>query len=316
MIKERMTDITESVQYGRHRYIGNARLLCMKFGSMTDLMRVVEESNDERFKHNRNTVDWIKHDSRHGANWFGRGCHSFKNVIDKLDDGWPEGTKDIRQRADRIIAPFRARVKRSRRILKHTDQGDEIISQAILSGNLDSAWRAKICYPKVQRVEKAEIFLQPSGTAWVTDEELFNQCASALALAFFLNIKRVQTRIVAASYAIDVGTYGRAYRGRFTQREVSVLILVHLKSYSSPLNVEQVAINSWAGVFRTLYFLARCCTPCKVPAGLGSSRDVSNIAHILPRPKNPSIKRYVVPYNRTPKMGEEYIDRLIQKGDL
>ena len=302
-MNNRITDITNIARkHGAYN-----KVLCLKFDSMTDLMRIKTESDLACFSHNRYKIKSLQTErSYNSSSWFGRGCNTFDQVFKKLNDGWPNGTKDIKQRAERIISPFRVKVKRTKRTLRYTDQGDEVITQAILSGNLDKAWRAKIRHPKIQRVEKAEIFLQPSGLAYVTSDQLFNQCATALALTFFLTTKRVQTKIIAASYAGSVDISGNT----------NILILVNLKNFTNKLNVEQLAINSWAGVFRTLYFLARCCTDIKISTGLGSTIDVSSHPYILPRSKNPSIKRYIVPRTTTPEMGKNYIEQLIKQGDL
>lgn len=256
---------------------------------------------------NTPTIGWIKR-YKTRPDWFGRGCHTFAQVRNKINEGWPYGAKTIRRRADEIIKPYRAQIKRRKRVLRRIDQGDELSVQKVLVGNLDSAWSRKELHPKIQRVRKAEIFVQPSGLAYVSQSELFYQCVSALALALYLNKKRVQTKIVAVSYAVDVtGDYSK---------NVDVLTLVKLKSFAKKLNVERLAIQTWAGVFRTYYFFARCCLPFIVGTGLGKTSDVSYKRSILPINKQKDVKRYVVPRTTNETSVKRYIDDLISRGEL
>lgn len=305
----RVQDITDKVRYSSINK--RNRLFYISYSSMTDLMKVLEECKENTFNQGviKDTIDDTGYPIR--DDWYGRGCKYFHQVIKKINEPWKEGTDKINERSKNIIASLSARVKREKRAMCFSDQGDEVVTQAVLSGNLDTAWRAKKRVQRKQVFNKAEIILQPGGNVFVTSDELFNQTACALALSSFLNKKRVHTKIIATDYANQV-----ARRTRRSPRNVDTIIFVTLKRYNYKLNTEQIAINTWSGVFRTLYFLARQNIPAYVCPGLGWTKDVAKYPNILPPLKRQDIKRFIVPQVRTISQGKSFIESLIKKGEL
>ena len=300
-IRKRANNVTDVVDYNEKLLTRNS-LYFIKYNSQEEL---VEEAPKEISDLNQWIYDLKQHEERKPS-WYGRNCFTGEQVREKLNQPWERGSRGIQERSDKIITPLKAKIKSPKRKNVWDEYGDEVSISKIFAGNLDTAWKRTVKRERKQKIRKAEIYIQPTGLSSVGDQILFNKAATGLALAKFLDINKVQTRIYLLSLALNCT---RGYHGS------DIMVLVRLKNYTERFNLDALTLACWSGNFRTNIFYARMSLDQKISRGLGNTVDVNHYPDLLPK-VDKYVKRFVVPHTPSVYDGKRYIQSLIAKGDL
>lgn len=293
-----VNNLTDIVDYNDELLTDN-RLLLIKFRSQIDLMRAARYCPD----HNKKVMGYYYNNTDYSNNTYGRNCTTAKMARSKVLKPWSYGAEQIQARSDKMLYPLTSKIERERRKLTWDDHGDEIDIDKIYSGGFDTLWRRAKRQNRLSSIKKAEIFIQMSA-AWIqTPESMFNQVATGLALAQYLQRKRVQTRIVAIAYFVKIA------------RETDLLVLLNVKNFNQKASLDELAATTWVGNLRTYIFYSACLIDRRCNDYLGYPGELTHTPRLLPKEK-PGIKRYLIPRTTSVNAGIQHLRRLHKRGEI
>lgn len=170
--------------------------------------------------------------------WF--GAPSFKELRNRLENGWPAGVDRLMQLTMREFETASIRRRRVR-----GDQGDELDMQAVWRGDLSRAWMRTRRKSRAGGMRTVSIVCNLGGSAGTSSTQLFWRGASALRLAYALT---------EAGY--NVAIYGgECGKGSGSAKPVTLGQFVEIKAADQPLDMSALAaITCMGGFFRTDLF--------------------------------------------------------------
>src|SRR3954463_3078513 len=133
-------------------------------------------------------------DGGYGDDWLGAGCHTGRDVIKIMSEGWEDGRKRLNELRDTIGNVDLVPVDRRRRPTRG-DRGDVLDIHAVYNGRLDIAWRTAKRQTSVAptRIDLCANMICSGGEH---SEVLFWRGAAAAALADILEQAGYMVRLV------------------------------------------------------------------------------------------------------------------------
>jgi hypothetical protein len=195
-----------------------------------------------------------------GLEWFG-GIRNLDEAAAILEQGWPSGAARIRELATEIHAPA---AKAIRRKIAWRHDGDEICTDRLRSGELDTCWRGS------RRQNCAGPTLVTVNVNWgglvsVSADGLFWQGGAACALADSLEESGYRVRIIANNWSRVVKS-----------ADLRMLVRVVVKDFDEPMRLDAMAaVLAHAGIYRTFGFMAKEQSRLPVDTGHGSTREIT-----------------------------------------
>lgn len=198
--------------------------------------------------------------SRFGSAWFG-GIRNLDQATALLEQGWPAGAARVRELTAEVQAP---EAKSIRRRVTWRDDGDEICTDRLRSGQLETCWRGS------RRETSAGPTLVTLNVNWggaisVTADGMFWQGAAACALVDSLEASGYRLRVIANNWS-------RVER----ESGLRMLVRVVIKDFSEPLRLDAMAaVLAHAGIYRTFGFMAKEQSRLKVNSGHGHTLPIT-----------------------------------------
>ena len=253
----------------------------MHFDTQVDLRAAIPS------KHNFKRHQRIKNKKVTDNDWYGADCRSGQDVVRLCNEGWKEGLDKIEDLISKINLDQIYGKKSTRKRIRGK-HGSYFNIHAARSGKLDRAWKRSVRIETNKKISKAEIWLQIVGSANESASNLFWAPAAAIALAEFLQKKRLAVQIMCSSLQ-----YGVFSSGRWGE---SLLTTACLKKFNNTSSLEELSMAAFAGNFRHYWFSAFCAVERKLSYGLGYPHDLKD--ELLP-PVPKKCKRIIVPRFRT-----------------
>lgn len=198
--------------------------------------------------------------SSFGSDWFG-GIRNLDEAAAILEEGWPAGAARVQELSAEVQAP---EAKSIRRKIAWRDDGDEICSDRVHSGQLETCWRGSRRVPSIGPT-LVTLNVNWGGLVGVSSEELFWQGAAACTLADALEEAGYRARITANNWSRVV-----------KRADLRMLIRVVVKDFDEPMRLDAMAaVLAHAGIYRTFGLMAKEQSRLPVDTGHGSTREIT-----------------------------------------
>lgn len=242
---------------------------------------------------------------RCSGSWYGSGISSIRDINKMCNQGWKYGERQV----DKLlhnVTPLIPRVKRLRRKLRRSDQGDEVDIHAVWSGNLDRAWSVAKRTEAIEGIRKAEIWLQPGANASVSAKDMVYGALAAVVLAESFIKQNISVKVGLADYAIRA-SFGS---GDSWSNSKDMLLTQTLKDFDAPLNRRELVLMSHPGFYRTYFFRCYCATEDTLSWGLGQAKECPE--DLLPK-KPRKTTRFIVPMLRSETAVVDYLNSIFRR---
>jgi hypothetical protein len=170
------------------------------------------------------------------TDWYGADCHTGRDVVKLMQDGWPQGRERLNELRSKIGTVDLVPVDRRRRMTR-ADHGDVLDMTAVWSGRLDVAWRTAR-RTATTGPQKIELVANMICYGCEHSDVLFWRGAAAAVLADLLEQAGYMVRLV-----VNFG-------GNAGKEKTSCRIIV--KEHGIPFDVTSTSAVILPGFFRAL----------------------------------------------------------------
>lgn len=203
-----------------------------------------------------------------GEHWYGQGCKTAKEAMDKVRMGSPELLAKITamwgdERPDLLLATSQTKVRRRKRV--RADYGDTLDMHKVWSGDLEHAWTRPEREFRLSATQRhATIYVDLAANAMVSAENALWRAATAMLICDILTTAGRAVEI----YVGDSTTGGFAWGAG----PLITYTAMRVKGYGEPLNEERLAAMVSLTFYRTYAFFMMMAAPFRMTS-LGGARN-------------------------------------------